>query len=384
MKRVYLLHPSEYALGATEKVYTDKAAAGLELVSRGKWFDCFEKTEPKQMKYRIEVAVPRAFEDAGMPEEQIAVYEDCGWEYVSGQRYIHVFRAPADSDTEDFYLEPEQQAKTIKALKNQYIGSFFYPFLWVAFYLSLGVSTGTVSSEFGAALFGVLMTHPAMMAGCGILMVWGLYDSFVGMWHITRLYRRMKKGIPLDHAPKGNRTFHRWFRMLAALMALCCGALWVAQLCSYKSYEMPMADDAPYLMLSDFGLTGERAESYIGRDANTVSYKKSLLLEYWDTFEAVKTADATEWFFQDTFRLKNADHAYRFAQSVMADSAHARSMDDFVAHEIEGLDYAWTVGNYEYVAIKGNLVTTGTTSLGFEDKVTVLLQTVAECWKAIE
>ena len=82
--------------------------------------------------------------------------------------------------------------------------------------------------------------------------------------------------------------------------------------------------------------------------------------------------------------MKNADHAYRFAQSVMADSAHARSMDDFVAHEIEGLDYAWTAGNYEYVAIKGNLVTTGTTSLGFEDKATVLLQTVAECWKAYE
>lgn len=381
MKTLYALHPSEFALGETEKFYADKAAAGFELVNRGAWFDNFAKTQPKQMKYRIEVAVPKAFEDAGLPEEQILVYEDCGWEYVTGHQYIHVFRAPADSVTEDFYLEPKQHAKTIKALKNRYIASFFYPFLWIGIYWLLGLATGTVDRNFGVFLFGVLLTHPPMILCSAVLMIWGLYDSIAGMWYITRLYHRMKKGISLDHEPKSRGLFRKYFHLAMAVLLICCGILCIVQLCGYRKYEMPLRDDAPYLMLSDIGVEGERTDSFMNRESNTVSYKKTLFLEYWDTFEAVKTEDAAEWFFQDTFRLKNKDHALQFAKSVMADSAYAKTLDDFTLQEIEGLDYAWTVGNYEYVAIKGNLVTTGTASFGFDHAATTMLKAVAEHWK---
>ncbi len=379
MKSLYALHPSEYALGETEKFYADKAAAGWALVTRGVYFDRFEKTKPRLMKYRIEVAVPKMFEDPGLPQEQVMVYEDCGWEYVTFHRYIHVFRAPLESDTEDFYLDAEGQAKTIKGLKNQYIGSFIYPFLMLALYIWLGSLTGAVSKDMGTALFGVWMVNPAVLILLGLLITVGLYDSFVGMWYITRLYHRMKKGILLDHAPKKRRVLHKIIHGAAAVGLIACAVIGISQLCSHQSYELP-TEREPYLLLSDFGVSGEHTESYMGRDANVVKYKKSLFLEYWDSFESVKTEDGSEWFFQDTFRLKDKKDAYRFARSLMADSAHAREMSDFKEVKIEGLDYAWTVGIYEYVAIKGNLVTTGNCSINFEMDMTELLEILAAHW----
>ncbi len=379
MKRLYAIHPSEYALGETEKFYTDKAAAGWELEVRGRYFDRFVKTEPKSMKYRLEIAVPKWFEDPGMPEEQVMVYEDCGWEYVTGQRYIHVFRAPTDSDTEEFYLDSKGQAKTVKGLKNQYIISFFYPLIILALYIGLGFLTGTLDQNFEATLFGMWMTHPALLLLLGLLIAVGLYDSLVGMWHIATLYRRMKKGIPLDHAPKKRRVIHKIIHTVAVVGLVFCGILGIVQLCSQKSYPIP-TEREPYLLLADFGIEGEPCASYMGKDANTVTYKRSIFLEYWDSFEAVSTKDGSEWYFQDTFRLKNEKDAYRFAQSLMADSAHARQLSDFKEISIEGLDHAWTVGIYEYVAIKGNLVTTGNCSANFDLPMETLLEALAEYW----
>ena len=66
-----------------------------------------------------------------LPEEQVAVYEDCGWEYVWGHGFIHIFRAPADSDTEEFYLDPAQQATTLKKLRKD----IFFRARWIPFYL---------------------------------------------------------------------------------------------------------------------------------------------------------------------------------------------------------------------------------------------------------
>ena len=91
MKIRYGIHPKEFAIGETEKYYSDMAAKGWQLVKRGVTFSKFEKTEPKQMRYRVEVASARFLEERTIPDEQIAVYEECGWEYVTGYNYIHVF-----------------------------------------------------------------------------------------------------------------------------------------------------------------------------------------------------------------------------------------------------------------------------------------------------
>ena len=119
MKRKFTFHPKDYAIGQIEKYYSDMAAKGWHLEYRNIFTSSFLQGEPKDMKYRVEVASPKAFDSTRLPEEQVAVYEDCGWEYVDCSGFIHVFRAPEGSDAPEFYLEPEQQAATLKGLRKQ-------------------------------------------------------------------------------------------------------------------------------------------------------------------------------------------------------------------------------------------------------------------------
>ena len=76
MKIRYGIHPKEFAIGETEKYYSDMAAKGWQLVKRGVTFSKFEKTEPKKMRYRVEVVAPKMLDGNGdLPAEQVAVYE---------------------------------------------------------------------------------------------------------------------------------------------------------------------------------------------------------------------------------------------------------------------------------------------------------------------
>ena len=121
MNRRYRLHFDDYAIGENEKLYGDMAARGWFLEKRGAYFSRFRRGEPAEMRYRIEVSAPGFLEETDLPEEQVAVYEDCGWDYVASRGMIHVFASPAGSDAPEFYADPAQQAATLKALRRGYI-----------------------------------------------------------------------------------------------------------------------------------------------------------------------------------------------------------------------------------------------------------------------
>ena len=119
MNRVkYKLHPSEYDLGENEKFYSDMEAKGWRLVKRGNNLSKFIPVEPSRTKYRIEVTSPAFLEETELPEGQLAVFEDCGWEHVAGRGFLHIFRAPEGSDAPEFYADPRQQAETLKGIRR--------------------------------------------------------------------------------------------------------------------------------------------------------------------------------------------------------------------------------------------------------------------------
>ena len=82
--RRYLIHPGDYAIGENEKCYGDMAAKGWKLRRRGAFLSSFERCEPQQLRYRIELASPALFDDdLTLPEEQRALYEESGWQFVT-------------------------------------------------------------------------------------------------------------------------------------------------------------------------------------------------------------------------------------------------------------------------------------------------------------
>lgn len=106
MKR-YSLHPSSFSLVETEEFYERKAKKGLILDKRGHQLSRFRKDEPKNLSYRVEIVDDKRLEDGNIPEEQISVYEECGWTHVCGKSQIQIFTADKDTDPPELYTKPE-------------------------------------------------------------------------------------------------------------------------------------------------------------------------------------------------------------------------------------------------------------------------------------
>lgn len=351
MNRVkYKFHPSEYELGENEKFYSDMEAKGWRLVKRGGWLSKFTPVEPSQTRYRIEVSSPGFMEEAGLSEGQLAVFEDCGWEYVSSQGFLHIFRAPEGSDAPEFYTDPAQQAQTLNKARRDLLftlGIATIMAIVVFFPLPFGIPT-----QFFREKFKRLIQIPTLYIWYGFILLWSVYQTAWSAWKINRTYIRLKKGEPLDHAPKGNRTLRKLRNYSALFVTGICLVLLVAQFIGTHSEELPGAADGPYLLVSDLGWEGERTD-FMKRDSK-VTYTPSLLADYWDTVEYIRTPEGeTAWMYQDVYRLRFPGMADALAQALMDTAVFG---GEFLPIEVDGLDAAWTTGRFEVVAIKGNIV----------------------------
>lgn len=384
MNRKYGIHPKDYAIGETEKYYSDMAAKGWELVKRGITFSRFQKAEPQKMRYRVEVVNLKSLEDGHLPEEQVAVYEDCGWEYVISRGFLHIFRAPEGSDAPEFYLEPEQQAATLKGLRKQYCSSLMAPFIILAFHAFMAALVGGLfNGRWAAQLYRGLVEETAWVAGFCLFLLWAVFSDLWGFIYISRLYRRMKKGIPLDHAPR-SRKLIVIPRIISLLLLLCILGCVGYDYLHDERYAMPDVSDGPYILLSDLGIEGERTTNFVNGEGSMVKANQSLLAEHWDTQEYVDATNgghsSEEWLYQDVYILKNEDMVNRFVEVLMIDSTFAQSTEDYTLVEIPGLDQAWITERLECIAVKGTTISIFTHPFDSPEEMRTALEVVAKKW----
>lgn len=354
MKYKYKFHPNQYELGENEQFYSHMEEKGWKLVKRGAYLSKFEPTVPNRARYRIEVYQPGAWTAEDMPEEQLAVFEDCGWERAAVSLPLQIFRAPAGSNAPEFYADPAQQAETLKKLKRTALwGSI--PLLlswgiWVAISLSLRGSAN-LSGQFRRRFVEI----PPGFLMAGFVLLEGLYSYVRNAWLITRTYRRMKRGVPLDHDPKKNRRVHRAVNGVLWGLVLCSALLLAAQLIGTRSYDMPMESDGPYFLIRDIGCRGERYE-FMGHDSG-VTHFRTLLADYWDTEEYISVDEHTACHLtQDIYRLRDEGMALWLADALMKTALFGNGGANFEPIAADAVDAAWTSHGVEVVAVKGPYV----------------------------
>ena len=114
-KTVYKLRPSDYwRIGEHESWFADMAARGFHLKKMGMQFVQFAKGEPKKMKYRIDVSMKKK-----ISPEQIQMYADSGWDYVTSYKSFHVFSSPVELSAAELHTDPVEQSYTIKELDKK-------------------------------------------------------------------------------------------------------------------------------------------------------------------------------------------------------------------------------------------------------------------------
>ena len=356
MKIRYGIHPKEFAIGETEKYYSDMAAKGWQLVKRGVTFSKFEKTEPKKMRYRVEVVAPKMLDGNGnLPTEQVAVYEDCGWEYVDSKGFLHVFRAPEGSDAPEFYLEPEQQAGTLKSLRGKYIGSLLSPFLYIGVFMILSLMVGNFSgSKWAAELYISWVENSAGLSALGIAFVWLLFSDIWGLFYVSRLYHQMKKGIPLNHEPKSKD----WIRItLSAVLLIAAIGCIIYDFTGDHTYKMQNNAHGPYILLSDLGYEGERTTNIFNHEESKVHFNHSIAAQHWSCQEFLKLSESDDiWMYQDVYLMPSEAMIDRMVEALMITSTFSRSVEHFTEIDVPGLDQAYANSRLECIAVKGNMI----------------------------
>ena len=352
MRIKYKLHPGDYALGENEKFYEDMEARGWRLVKRGAYRSRFERVDPGKARYRVEVA-DTSLSD-GLPEEQTAVFEDCGWEYVTSRGMLHYFRSPEGNGAPEFYQDPRQQAKTMKGLRRKMLLGTLISLGLIALFASLLFSLNGGAVEAVPGLRRELLLLPALVVAYCLLLISAFVEDTVNHWQISRAYRRLKKGVPLDHAPKGRGRVRfvlvhglRWTSFL-------CLALTALQLVIIQHGGLPTQPDGPYIVLSDLGWTGERTD-FMGSTSRRW-HTRTFLCEYWDVREYVENpGHVAATIYEDVYRLAPWLDPMDWVDCLTAD--RIQRSHEYAPVDIEGLDAAWIVeGGVEAVAVKGPLM----------------------------
>ena len=353
MKRVkYKFHPETYELGENEKFYSDMEAKGWRLVKRGGYLSKFVPVEPSRARYRVEVSAPGFLEEANMSEAQLAVFADCGWEYVTDRGLLYIFRAPEGSSAPEFYDDPAQQAETLKKLKRDAVWGWVPTVavwaVWLFIYLTLN-GAGKFAASFRRSL--AELTPLFLLAGA--LLLQACYSRLRNALLITRTYRRMKRGVPLDHSPNRRRRVHRAVNGTLWSLVLLSALLLAVQLAATRSGDLPEETADPYLLLADLGAAGERT-SFIGRDSS-VTYSPGLLADYWDMREYLDDPSGMgPALYQDVYRLRFPAMADWLAEALMNTASLSRQ-ENFQPMEAPGLDAVWVSHRHELVAVKGRL-----------------------------
>lgn len=114
-KTVRKLRPSDYwRIGEHESWFQDMAAKGFHLKKMGIYFAHFVKGEPKKMRYRIDVSMKKK-----ITPEQIQMYAESGWDYVTGYQFFQVFSSPDELDAPELHTDPAEQSFTLKELDKK-------------------------------------------------------------------------------------------------------------------------------------------------------------------------------------------------------------------------------------------------------------------------
>ncbi|MED4354859.1 DUF2812 domain-containing protein [Schinkia azotoformans] len=201
-KTVLKLRPSDYwRIGEHESWFQDMAAKGFHLKKMGIYFAHFVKGEPKKMRYRIDVLMKKK-----ISPEQIEMYAESGWDYVTGYQFFKVFSSSEELDAQELYTDPAEQSHTLKELDKKL--AMNASVIAVSMLLMIGMFTSIWFLDGTPTL--VLVEGQAIQQTILTFFIGYLaYKSLQAAIFIRTLRKNLIKGKPIDHHAPWEKLFRR-------------------------------------------------------------------------------------------------------------------------------------------------------------------------------
>lgn len=241
------LRPNDYwRIGEHESWFSDMSLQGLHLHKMGTTFAHFKKGEPKRMEYRIEVTKNKSISD-----EQIEMYEENGWDYVTSYQYFHVFASPVERNATELHTDPAEQAYTLQRLSKRLILNGIV--VAVGFALIIGMLGSTLFLD-GTPILrlveGVILQQIIFI----FILLYLVYLSIRAMLAIRALRRNLKEGKAINHHAPWEKTLrtNTVFSVVFLTIALASTALPLIQILKSETLTLPEGDsDLPIVRLAD-------------------------------------------------------------------------------------------------------------------------------------
>ncbi|HYE09601.1 MAG TPA: DUF2812 domain-containing protein [Patescibacteria group bacterium] len=199
-KTVWKLRPHDYwRIGEHESWFADMAAEGLHLKKMGIQFAKFEKGEPEETRYRIDVTIDC------LAEEQKSLYKEYGWDFVTTYGKFNVFSSPEALGATELHTEASEQSYTLKALdKNLYQSVVILSLLMVLF---LGMMFSVFflnSTPFLSMVKGQFLQQCLLV----VVELYVFYTTIQAFYSIRALKNSLFQGKAIDH--HANWRKNRW------------------------------------------------------------------------------------------------------------------------------------------------------------------------------
>ena len=362
MKKKYYFHPSSFSLSEIEEFYEEKARKGLFLEKRGDYLSRFFVDEPKELLYRVEVVDYKKEENRKISEVQVAVYEDAGWNYVCGNKYIHVFSADKEADVPELYYEPLEQIETVKILRKSDTKAIFTTLiLWLfIFFMNFASSRAKSVSGFIQMIRNnfhiMLIDTPVLFLVLYLILFIGIGELILGIYSSQYYISKLRKGIPFREIRPFAKKLKPWFKRIMAVSVSAILLTGLLEVASIQKEKDPSAMEGPYMTLEDFGI--EKADGSEKPYYMVDSYKrrKTIWGEVVKVVEYSNAAYSSTSLYQDVYEVRNAKLRKNLAEAFSENGYFSLNMDDPEKITVSGMDEVYVVNEREMVVVKDDFV----------------------------
>lgn len=246
-KSIYKFRPNDYwRIGEHENWFEEMAAEGLYLKKLGKMFATFEKGEPNQMKYRLDISINRKISD-----HQLEMYAESGWAYVTHDKLYHVFSSPAALNAPELHTDYAEQAFTIKKLDRKLVGNAVFTVLGTI--LIIGMLLAIWFLE-GTPTYTLIEGWAIQQTILAAVIGYTAYISLRASFSIRALRKSLMEGKPINrHSTWKKRTrLHFAFALVFVIIIGFSAAIPFVQLVKMTTETLPEENvDLPIVRLAD-------------------------------------------------------------------------------------------------------------------------------------
>ena len=354
-----------YDVESCESWLGEMAEEGLFLEHWGLTTARFRRGIPMTMRYRLTAARLTGSILAGPPlapdAQEQSLYEDAGWRFICRQDEFFIY-ACKNPVAPELHTDPAVQAISLKMAWKSALWSFL-GFI-AAFLLHIFLN-------YSDRLILFLVEFPVLILFWFVFAVWNLFSTARGLYCISALRSRLRRGLPPDHHKNWRRSapLYQCANGLQLLVLPLLGVFLIALLLNTSRTVPPVLSEQDIQGLP-FATLGDLAEGTVVReessDHNTIERRHSLLaptiIEYQENGRVVQNDEVM----LDTFlQVDYYETRFRWLAQGLVGDLHSR-WDNLADQpqtipELPGIDAVWAYSDKsgvfrQLILVQGNRI----------------------------